>query len=490
MRAITPTLIAIGLAQGGISQNIGVGTTSPTHALHVVALSNPLRLQGLQSAADTDGTLTLGNDGVVRLRPAGAGASGWSITGNAGINASLNFIGTISAAALQFRTNNQPSGFIDPSGSKRNTAFGNGAMANASIDGSANTAVGFQALRNVGLGIGNVALGDSALFSLAAGSNNVGIGPFALKSTLGSFNIAVGANALEKNVSGSNNVAMGVGSLAVSLSASNNVALGAEALPLVQAGDNVAVGYRSGAALTTGAQNTAVGNFSMAANVSGANNTYVGYQAAQLQASGNGNTYVGFLAGGNFFGGSNNTMVGNGADALNPNATFSNSTALGAGAIIDRANMIRLGSSTITRLEAAVNLTVPSDGRVKRDVRENIPGLEFVAKLRPVSYYYDLNKWDALMGRNPSDRRNYAQKEAIRYSGFIAQEVHDAAKALGYDFSGVTSPQSDKGLYSIAYAEMVVPLVKAVQELNNLAKQQQREIDWLKHQLLKAQSRQ
>jgi trimeric autotransporter adhesin len=61
--------------------------------------------------------------------------------------------------------------------------------------------------------------------------------------------------------------------------------------------------------------------------------------------------------------------------------------------------------------------------------------------------------------------------------------VYDAARQLGYDFSGVSAPENGKGLYGLAYAEMVVPLVKAVQELKAITVQQQQEIDLLKQQL-------
>jgi hypothetical protein len=57
-------------------------------------------------------------------------------------------------------------------------------------------------------------------------------------------------------------------------------------------------------------------------------------------------------------------------------------------------------------------------------------------------------------------------QENIRYTGFIAQEVEKAAKDVGYDFSGVDSPQNEQSLYGLRYAEFTVPLVKAVQELN------------------------
>jgi phosphoglycerate-specific signal transduction histidine kinase len=57
-------------------------------------------------------------------------------------------------------------------------------------------------------------------------------------------------------------------------------------------------------------------------------------------------------------------------------------------------------------------------------------------------------------------------KEAVIYSGFVAQDVEKAARALNYNFSGVDAAKSGKDLYGLRYAEFVVPLVKAVQELS------------------------
>jgi trimeric autotransporter adhesin len=57
-----------------------------------------------------------------------------------------------------------------------------------------------------------------------------------------------------------------------------------------------------------------------------------------------------------------------------------------------------------------------------------------------------------------------SDQEAIRYTGFIAQEVEKVANETGFDFSGVDEPKNDQDLYGLRYAEFVVPLVKAVQE--------------------------
>ena len=50
-------------------------------------------------------------------------------------------------------------------------------------------------------------------------------------------------------------------------------------------------------------------------------------------------------------------------------------------------------------------------------------------------------------------------------SSQAAQEVEEAAQSLGYEFSGVDAPKNADDLYGLRYAEFVVPLVKAVQEL-------------------------
>ena len=58
-------------------------------------------------------------------------------------------------------------------------------------------------------------------------------------------------------------------------------------------------------------------------------------------------------------------------------------------------------------------------------------------------------------------------------TGFIAQEVEAAAKKVGFDFDGVSTPENETDLYGIRYAEFVVPLVKAMQEQQEMIDGQQ-----------------
>ena len=73
--------------------------------------------------------------------------------------------------------------------------------------------------------------------------------------------------------------------------------------------------------------------------------------------------------------------------------------------------------------------------------------------------------------------------EKIKYSGFLAQEVEQAAKAVGYDFSGYAAPKNKWGLYTLSYEQFVVPLIKAMQEQQQIIQLQQSGIEELKKQM-------
>ena len=117
---------------------------------------------------------------------------------------------------------------------------------------------------------------------------------------------------------------------------------------------------------------------------------------------------------------------------------------------------------------------------MKRNIKQNVPGLAFINKLQPITYNLDLDAIDQITQPQPAkDKAGNAikpnqqeldartAKEQIVYTGFAAQDVEKAAKSLNYDFSGVDAAKNDKSLYGLRYAEFVVPLVKAVQELSS-----------------------
>jgi hypothetical protein len=69
------------------------------------------------------------------------------------------------------------------------------------------------------------------------------------------------------------------------------------------------------------------------------------------------------------------------------------------------------------------------------------------------------------------------ESKRLSQTGFIATEVEQAAQSLGFNFSGVDKPQNDRGFYGLRYARFVVPLVKAVQEMDSDISAQEEEME-------------
>jgi hypothetical protein len=151
---------------------------------------------------------------------------------------------------------------------------------------------------------------------------------------------------------------------------------------------------------------------------------------------------------------------------------LSNTTCIGynAGGVNDITNHIELGNTSVNWIGGQVGWSTYSDARIKEDIREDVPGLNFINKLRPVTYHLNIHTENEIV--HPSSRNEEPgwdgkyDIEQMKMTGFLAQEVEQAAQESGYDFSGVQKPEDPNGLYSLRYAEFVVPLVKAVQELN------------------------
>ena len=116
--------------------------------------------------------------------------------------------------------------------------------------------------------------------------------------------------------------------------------------------------------------------------------------------------------------------------------------------------------------------------------------------LRPVTYNFNVDKENTILGINNDNSPKKYEIEKIKFSGFIAQEVEQAAIKSGYDFSGIHKPKHDKDLYGLTYSEFVVPLTKATQEQQQLIEKLQEdnkslkaENDALKQQMLSFEQR-
>ena len=308
----------------------------------------------------------------------------------------------------------------------------------------------------------NTFIGSAAGYSNTTGSGNSAIGNRALYSdTSGYLNTATGVNALYYNTTGYSNTAIGANALFSNTTGIYVTACGFESLKSNTSGyGNTANGVRALRFNTIGGFNTACGAGALQFHTTGQYNTANGYESLNNDTTGNYNTAIGFNA---YY-----------------NGNYNNSSALGAYSSISASDQVRIGWSTVTSIGGYANWTNISDGRFKKNVTENISGLEFIKRLRPVSYTLDVrginNYLRSGQKENTQDsimEKGISEKEKIIYSGFIAQEVEQAAKQAGYDFSGVDAPKNDKDLYGLRYAEFVVPLVKAVQEQQQLIEELQ-----------------
>ena len=113
----------------------------------------------------------------------------------------------------------------------------------------------------------------------------------------------------------------------------------------------------------------------------------------------------------------------------------------------------------VRRLYAS-NSTNTSDRNLKNTITESDLGLDFICKLKPVSY-----KWNQKEGESLDTKTHY---------GLISQDVEEVIIETGKtldDFGAIDKPDGDP--MGLSYNEFISPLIKAIQE-------QKAEIDALK----------
>jgi hypothetical protein len=510
--------ITVGEGGGAQSLNLAVGL----NALKLNTTGNPNTALGYQSLSHNS---TGSNNTAVGYNSLTDNATGSYNTAIGNYSMQNNSTGIYNTAtgtdALLSNTsgnNNTAIGtntlLLNTTGLK-NTALGAFASEENST-GSNNTAIGSGASYLNTTGYSNVAIGIDALSTNSTTGNLVAIGDSAMFHNTGLYNTAVGSKSLYTNTTGNNNTANGYQALYGNSSGVYNTAHGTDALFGNTSGSyNTATGVSALRNNSTASYNTAVGTFALLSNTTGANNTSMGYSALSSNGTGYSNTAIGQYSqigttGGwqntslgansltNNTSGSYNTAVGYNTD--NSESTNVNTTCLGIDATATGDNMVRIGNVYVTSIGGQVGWTTLSDGRFKENIKENVPGLSFINLLRPVTYNLNRQKVNDFTG--VSARRQELQKKDPQgkflqgdiYSplttGFIAQDVEQAAKKVNYDFSGVDVPKNDKDMYGLRYADFVVPLVKAVQELskmndslNNQNQTQQKQIDNLQKQI-------
>ena len=363
-----------------------------------------------------------------------------------------------------------------------NTAIGSLAMYH-NTTGYENNAFGVNALQVNTTGIHNNAFGSFALFSNINGNNNCVMGDRALYSnTSGSDNIAFGQYSSYLNTTGSSNIAMGNSALYNNSTGSQNIGIGVNALKFNTTGNyNTAVGYASLGSTNGSSNNSALG-FQALLGSTGGNNTAMGFDALLNTSTGADDVGVGANAGNYNTTGSQNVFVGSNAGPTVSYPGLTNAIAIGYNAYNTASNQAVIGNPSVSSIGGYATsgwVVYPSDVRFKKNIKENVPGLEFIMLLRPVTYTVDVTGLYSFLQPTPvtgadgkvkevtaEERTAIQQKEKKVSTGFIAQEVEASAKKIGYDFSGVVAPADSRGLYGLGYAAFVVPLVKAVQQLS------------------------
>lgn len=431
----------------------------------------------------------------------------WGLKGNVGINPDSNFIGTKDDKDIVFKRNNINAGFI----SVNNIAFGQNTMKpnhsvyynvafgtntlTSNTTGGENTAIGHNVLLKNTVGAGNTAIGRAALSSNVSGGGNVAIGYWSLlNNTTGSSNTACGTSSLVYNTTGNKNVSIGSNSMVYNTSGFGNTATGVDALANNLTGEeNVANGIGSLYNNLSGNNNIAIGHSNMRYNTTGSYNTSVGAEALNVNNIGSYNTTIGYNSLVSNKKGKSNVAVGFNAyflvDSLNNTICLGSSS----GGVSSASNRAEIGNPSISWIGGQVSWSTFSDKRIKKDIKENVPGLAFINKLRPVTYHIDAYKqYQILAEKGKLDTFDYAEKfdiEKITQTGFIAQEVADAAKSTGYDFSGVDVPKNELDLYSVRYSDFVMPLVKAVQEQQALIEKQQALLEKLEKRIAELEAK-
>jgi hypothetical protein len=472
-----------------LSQNIGIGTLSPAGKLHIKGSADTSQL-----IVDANATQSSTHP-LIRLR----NSSGTDL--------------------LHIHSDDVSNAFIGLNAGKFNNAAGGGTF---------NTFIGSAAGNSNTTGSSNTANGSAALFFNTAGSSNTASGNTSLYFNItGNRNTAIGYEALYFNASGNDNTANGCQSLYSNTLGIENAASGAQALYLNTTGSyNTANGFLSLYSNTTGNENTANGVDALSANTLGTYNAASGAYALFQNTTGSFNTANGTLAllnttaslyntalgcnaGSTYDNGYNNVFLGANVDVNG--AGYYNVIAIGQGTICTGSSQVTIGNGATGSYRAYANWSNISDGRFKRNIQENVPGLDFITQLRPVTYnlnatgldeFLHSNNQGTVMSSNKIGKSHekitsqpysdaaqivynkaLKEKETAVYTGFVAQEVEKTAKRLGFNFSGIDAPKNENDVYGLRYAEFVVPLVKAVQEQQQMIQSQNDKIALLEKQI-------
>jgi hypothetical protein len=378
-----------------------------------------------------------------------------------------------------------------------NTAIGKNALS-SNTTGFSNTAIGEDALRSNDKGNYNTVVGHLAGFknSGTAALYNCFFGHRAGYDNISSKGSFFGERAGEQNTTGEKNSFFGQEAGNFNKIGHWNSFFGSETGRMVGGSQNSYFGAQAGRGceLIVGVpecdtrypeRNCGFG-FRAGVNTYGSDNSFFGGWAGNKNTTGEFNSFFGKDAGGRNVSGHWNTHVGYNTGHLSGSEAFNNTSILGYNTYVTTSDQVRIGNELVDDIGGFAAWTDLSDARFKKNVLENVPGLQFITQLRPITYTMDIIGIRKFLGADNIGsqedeggrdfngeqtaiiNRSIMAKEKIIKTGFIAQEVEIAAKESAYDFSGIAAPKNEHSMYGLRYAEFVVPLVKAVQELDSI----------------------
>lgn len=222
---------------------------------------------------------------------------------------------------------------------------------------------------------------------------------------------------------------------------------------------NTLYGFWSGLRITSGASNANYGNRSGENITTGSENTCIGPNSGNGVSTADRNAWCGSGTAVNLNGDLNSGLGYNAGTQASAQA-YTNTTNLGANSTCTGSNQLQLGSTGVTSYSFGA-VQDRSDVRDKADVRPTELGLSFINLLRPVDYRWDFRA-------DYDGEKDGSKKRARFHHGLIAQEVKQVADSLGLDFGGYQDHKIAGGqdVLSLGYAELIAPLIKAVQELS------------------------
>ena len=351
-----------------------------------------------------------------------------------------------------------------------NTAVGNGALYNTTL-ANGNTAIGYQSLYTASalLSDNNVAIGYSAGFSITSGSNNVMIG-YATNPLDPANNNSIVIGAIATGV-GSNSVVLGNGSILTTILRGQTL-IGTTTVGAPTYGSTpqlvVANPFSNvGGVIDIRNLNTNIIADSLLGRIqfTGKSDALVGFTSAAIEA-----ISTGSMGTGNNGGGALKFMTSPGSFPTNPiermriaqNGTVQPGTD----------NAYSLGASGIrwSAVWAANGTIQTSDEREKKDIVDSDLGLDFISKLRPVSFKWKVgknevtNELDGLdEDGNPKTKTVVTPIEGKRtHYGLIAQEVETALG--GKDFGGFIHDK-ETDIKGLRYDQLIPVMINAIKEL-------------------------